>query len=159
MRILISLLLSLFVNSYEFKSYKAEFQFEAKGFSFDLNRYFTVENNEINTQVKMNVFFYKYSLDSHFTINGNSVISKKTAVNDPFKEDPKKFSLLFEGVNISSKELGNISNEMKALEQLASDVQVRLNAINTSMNIAYIYLIIQRGELYRRIINLPDTKK
>ena len=130
MRILLALFVSLSINSYEFKSYEAKFQFQARGFSFPLNRYFTVKDDEINTRVKMNVFFYTYSIDSDFAINGNSVISKKTTVNDPFRDEPKKFSLLFDSKNITSKELGNIAAETEVLEQLASDAQVRLNAAN-----------------------------
>ena len=130
MRILLALFVSLSINSYEFKSYEAKFQFQARGFSFPLNRYFTVKDDEINTRVKMNVFFYTYSIDSDFAINGNSVISKKTTVKDPFRDEPKKFSLTFDGKNITSKELGAIAAETVVLEQLASDAQVRLNAAN-----------------------------
>lgn len=130
MRILIALCLSLSINAYEFKSYEAKFQFQARGFTFPLNRYFTVEGNEINTRVKMNVFFYTYSIDSDFAVYDSSVISKKTTVKDPFRDDPKKFSLVFNEGNITSNELGNIASETEVLEQLASDVQVRLNAAN-----------------------------
>ena len=130
MRILLALFVSLSMNSYEFKSYEAKFQFQARGFSFPLNRYFTVKDDEINTRVKMNVFFYTYSIDSDFAINGDSVISKKTTVKDPFRDEPKKFSLLFDSKNITSNELGNIASKTEVLEQLASDVQVRLNAAN-----------------------------
>ena len=130
MRILLALFVSLSINSYEFKSYEAKFQFQAMGFSFPLNRYFTVEGNEINTRVKMNVFFYTYSIDSDFTVDGNSVTSKKTSVKDPFRDEPIKFSLAFDGKNITSKELGTIAAETEVLEQLASDAQVRLNAAN-----------------------------
>ena len=130
MRILIALFLSLSINSYEFKSYEAKFQFQARGFNFPLNRYFTVEGNEINTRVKMNVFLYTYSIDSDFAVDDSSVISKKTTVKDPFRDEPKKFSLVFDGGNITSNELGNIALDTEVLEQLASDVQVRLNAAN-----------------------------
>ena len=91
MRILIALFLSLSINSYEFKSYEAKFQFQAKGFSFPLNRYFTVKNNEINTRVKMNVFFYTYSIDSDFAVDGSSVISKKTTVKILLEMSRKSF--------------------------------------------------------------------
>ena len=67
MRILLALFVSLSINSYEFKSYEAKFQFQARGFSFPLNRYFTVKDDEINTRVKMNVFFYTYSMQSMFS--------------------------------------------------------------------------------------------
>ena len=130
MRILLAFFLSLSVHSYEFKSYEAKFQFQARGFSFPLNRYFTVKDDEINTRVKMNVFFYTYSIDSDFAVDGNSVTSIKTSVKDPFRDEPKKFSLAFNGKNIASKELGAIAAETEVLEQLASDAQVRLNAAN-----------------------------
>ena len=130
MRMLLLFFLSFFANTYEFKSYEAKFQFEARGFSFPLDRYFTVKEGSINTRIKMNVFFSRYSIDSDFYIDGRSVISKKTSVKNPFRDDPKKFSLLFNGRNINSEELGTFTAETDVLEQLASDVQVRLNAIN-----------------------------
>ena len=77
----------------------------------------------------MNVFFYTYSIDSDFAVDGNSVTSKKTSVKDPL-EMSQKFSLAFDGKNITSKELGTIAAETEVLEQLASDAQVRLNAAN-----------------------------
>ena len=130
MRILIILFFSLSMNSYEFKSYEAKYQFQAKGFSFPLNRYFTVEGNDINTRVQMSIFFYNYSIDSDFAVNENSVISKKSSVKDPFRDEPKKFSLIFNEDGISSKELGTFATKTNVLEQLASDTQVRLNAAN-----------------------------
>ena len=44
----------------------------------------------------MNVFLQMYSIDSDFTVDGNSVISKKHQLN-PFRDEPKKFSLAFDG--------------------------------------------------------------
>lgn len=121
---------SLNLCAYDFKSYEAKFEFHANGLKFDLKRYFIASNNQINTRVKMDVFFYTYSLDSTFLIEDNKVISLNSYVKDPFKKDPKKFWLNFDENGVSSKKLGYFPYEKRVVEQLASDVQVRLNAVN-----------------------------
>ena len=128
MRIILILLLTFSFFGEEFKSYDAKFAFETKFGDFPLKRYFTVKDNEINTRVKMQVFWLKYSIDSNFRIEGKNVISVNTRVQDPFRDEPKKFSANFSQNTIASKELENIELERFVLEQLASDVQVRINA-------------------------------
>jgi len=128
MRIILILLLTFSFFGDEFKSYDAKFAFETKFGDFPLKRYFTAKDNEINTRVKMQVFWLKYSIDSNFRIEGNNVISVNTKVQDPFRDEPKKFSANFSQNTIASKELDNIELDRFVLEQLASDVQVRINA-------------------------------
>ena len=128
MRIILILFLTLSFFGNEFKSYDAKFAFETKFGDFPLKRYFTAKDNEINTRVKMQVFWLKYSIDSNFRIEGNNVISVNTRVQDPFRDEPKKFSANFSQNTIASKELDNIELDRFVLEQLASDVQVRINA-------------------------------
>tara|TARA_B100000475_G_scaffold77389_1_gene55828 strand:+ start:7783 stop:8445 length:663 start_codon:yes stop_codon:yes gene_type:complete len=128
MRIILILLLTFSFFGDEFKSYDAKFAFETKFGDFPLKRYFTAKDNEINTRVKMQVFWLKYSIDSNFRIEGNNVISVNTRVQDPFRDEPKKFSANFSQNTIASKELDNIELDRFVLEQLASDVQVRINA-------------------------------
>ena len=128
MRIILILLLTFSFFGEEFKSYDAKFAFETKFGDFPLKRYFTAKDNEINTRVKMQVFWLKYSIDSNFRIEGNNVISVNTRVQDPFRDEPKKFSANFSQNTIASKELDNIELDRFVLEQLASDVQVRINA-------------------------------
>lgn len=128
MRIILILLLTFSFFGDEFKSYDAKFAFETKFGDFPLKRYFTAKDNEINTRVKMQVFWLKYSIDSNFRIEGNNVISVNTRVQDPFRDEPKKFSANFSQNTITSKELENIELDRFVLEQLASDVQVRINA-------------------------------
>ena len=128
MRIILILLLTFSFFGDEFKSYDAKFAFETKFGDFPLKRYFTAKDNEINTRVKMQVFWLKYSIDSNFRIEGNNVISVNTRVQDPFRDEPKKFSANFSQNTIASKELDNIKLDRFVLEQLASDVQVRINA-------------------------------
>ena len=128
MRIILILLLTFSFFGDEFKSYDAKFAFETKFGDFPLKRYFTAKDNEINTRVKMQVFWLKYSIDSNFRIEGNNVISVNTRVQDPFRDEPKKFSANFSQNTIASKELDNIELDKFVLEQLASDVQVRINA-------------------------------
>ena len=159
MRMLLLFFLSFFANTYEFKSYEAKFQFEARGFSFPLDRYFTVKEGSINTRIKMNIFFSRYSIDSDFYIDGRSVISKKTSVKNPFRDDPKKFSLLFNGRNINSEELGTFTAETDVLEQLASDVQVRLNAINGINQYSLDIFDNAKGKVIQKIISSLLKKK
>ena len=128
MRIILILFLTLSFFGNEFKSYDAKFAFETKFGDFPLKRYFTAKDNEINTRVKMQVFWLKYSIDSNFRIEGKNVISVNTIVQDPFRDEPKKFSANFSQNMIASKELENIELDRFVLEQLASDVQVRINA-------------------------------
>ena len=51
-----------------------------------------------------------------------------TSVRDPFRDPPKKFKASFSRNIINSEELGKFEFTGLVLEQLSSDVQVRLNA-------------------------------
>ena len=128
MRLLASFFLIFTLNAAEFKSYDAEFVFETKFGSFPLKRFFAVEGDKINTKVKMEVLWFRYSLDSNFKIENQQVLSMDTFVRDPFRDRPKKFKASFSKNGINSQELGNFEFTGSVLEQLSSDVQVRLNA-------------------------------
>ena len=128
MRLLASFFLIFTLNAAEFKSYDAEFVFETKYGSFPLKRFFAVEGDKINTKVKMEVLWFRYSLDSNFKIENQQVLSMDTFVRDPFRDRPKKFKASFSKNGINSQELGNFEFTGSVLEQLSSDVQVRLNA-------------------------------
>ena len=128
MRLLASFFLIFTLNAAEFKSYDAEFVFETKFGSFPLKRFFAVEGDKINTKVKMEVLWFRYSLDSNFKIENQQIVSIDTFVRDPFRDRPKKFKASFSKNSINSQELGNFEFTGSVLEQLSSDVQVRLNA-------------------------------
>jgi hypothetical protein len=128
MRLLASFFLIFTLNAAEFKSYDAEFVFETKFGSFPLKRFFAVEGDKINTKVKMEVLWFRYSLDSNFKIENQQIVSIDTFVRDPFRDRPKKFKASFSKNGINSQELGNFEFTGSVLEQLSSDVQVRLNA-------------------------------
>jgi hypothetical protein len=128
MRLLASFFLIFTLNAAEFKSYDAEFVFETKYGSFPLKRFFAVEGDKINTKVKMELLWFKYSLDSNFKIENQQIVSIDTFVRDPFRDRPKKFKASFSKNGINSQELGNFEFTGSVLEQLSSDVQVRLNA-------------------------------
>lgn len=128
MRLLASFFLIFTLNAAEFKSYDAEFVFETKYGSFPLKRFFAVEGDKINTKVKMELLWFKYSLDSNFKIENQQIVSIDTFVRDPFRDRPKKFKASFSKNGINSQELGNFKFTGSVLEQLSSDVQVRLNA-------------------------------
>ena len=128
MRLLASFFLIFTLNAAEFKSYDAEFVFETKYGSFPLKRFFAVEGDKINTKVKMELLWFKYSLDSNFKIENQQIVSIDTFVRDPFRDRPKKFKASFSKNGINSQELGNLKFTGSVLEQLSSDVQVRLNA-------------------------------
>ena len=128
MRLLASFFLIFTLNAAEFKSYDAEFVFETKYGSFPLKRFFAVEDDKINTKVKMELLWFRYSLDSNFKIENQQIVSIDTFVRDPFRDRPKKFKASFSKNGINSQELGNFEFTGSVLEQLSSDVQVRLNA-------------------------------
>ena len=128
MRLLASFFLIFTLNASEFKSYDAEFVFETKYGSFPLKRFFAVEGDMINTKVKMELLWFRYSLDSNFKIENQQIVSIDTFVRDPFRDRPKKFKASFSKNSINSQELGNFEFTGSVLEQLSSDVQVRLNA-------------------------------
>ncbi len=128
MRLLASFFLIFTLNAAEFKSYDAEFVFETKYGSFPLKRFFAVEGDKINTKVKMELLWFRYSLDSNFKIENQQIVSIDTFVRDPFRDKPKKFKATFSKNGINSQELGNFEFTGSVLEQLSSDVQVRLNA-------------------------------
>ena len=128
MRLLASFFLIFTLNAAEFKSYDAEFVFETKYGSFPLKRFFAVEGDKINTKVKMELLWFRYSLDSNFKIENQQIVSIETFVRDPFRDRPKKFKASFSKNGINSQELGNFEFTGSVLEQLSSDVQVRLNA-------------------------------
>ena len=127
-RFLSSFTLIFTLSAAEFKSYDADFIFETKYGDFPLKRYFEVSGNEVNTKVKMQILWLKYSLDSNFKIENQQAISINTKVNDPFRDSPNKFEVFFSKNDINSKELGDLEFTGQVLEQLSSDVQVRLNA-------------------------------
>ena len=128
MRLLASFFLIFTLNAAEFKSYDAEFIFETKYGSFPLKRFFAVEGDKINTKVKMELLWFRYSLDSNFKIENQQIVSIDTFVRDTFRDRPKKFKASFSKNGINSQELGNFEFTGSVLEQLSSDVQVRLNA-------------------------------
>ena len=128
MRLLASFFLIFTLNAAEFKSYDAEFVFDTKYGSFPLKRFFAVEGDKINTKVKMELLWFRYSLDSNFKIENQQIVSIDTFVRDPFRDKPKKFKASFSKNGINSQELGNFKFTGSVLEQLSSDVQVRLNA-------------------------------
>ena len=158
MRIILILLLTFSFFGEEFKSYDAKFAFETKFGDFPLKRYFTAKDNEINTRVKMQVFWLKYSIDSNFRIEGKNVISVNTRVQDPFRDEPKKFSANFSQNTIASKELENIELDRFVLEQLASDVQVRINAKYGVTDYALNIFDNTKGEVVSKNYQQLDTE-
>ena len=78
MRLLASFFLIFTLNAAEFKSYDAEFVFETKYGSFPLKRFFAVEGDKINTKVKMELLWFRYSLDSNFKIENQQIVSIDT---------------------------------------------------------------------------------
>ena len=128
MRLLAIFFLIFTLNAAEFKSYDAEFVFETKFGNFPLTRFFVVEGDKINTKVKMELLWFNYSLDSNFKIENKQVVSIDTYVKDPFRDKPKKFRVSFSKNSVNSQELGIYKSAGTVLEQLSSDVQVRINA-------------------------------
>ena len=157
-KILLLVLFCSFTSASDFKSYTADFAFETKFGDFPLKRYFTVKEDSINTRVKMQVLWFKYSLDSNFTIQNNTVVSINTKVEDPFRDDPKKFSATFNENMIYSNELKEVEHTTMVLEQLASDVQVRINAKNSLKNYKLSIFDNTKGEVVEKNYNQIGTE-
>ena len=84
--------------------------------------------NSLDNEILNDKNYLIISKDRNFKIENQKIISINTNVIDPFRDRPKKFKVSFSANNINSNELGNFEFTGRVLEQLSSDVQVRLNA-------------------------------
>jgi len=129
------ILISFFISAEDFKSWKAEFTFSHYEFgNFNMERSFIVESkdNISSSFVLRPLIIFKYSQNSSLSVTENAVRSLLTEVkNNVPGANPNYFKVKFENNLTSSEELNiRIEGDKKILDQLGSDLQMRVNAKN-----------------------------
>lgn len=133
MKIIYLLLLANFVLSDTFKSWEANFEFSHHEFGkFKMKRSFEVNGDNVTSSFTLRpLLIFEYSQKSDLIIkNGELVNSFKTFVKNNVPGDhPKLFTVVFSEGFITSKELDfSIETNDRILDQLGSDLQMRINA-------------------------------
>ena len=149
------ILISFFISAEDFKSWKAEFTFSHYEFgNFNMKRNFIVksEDNISSSFILRPLLIFKYSQDSSLKISDGDVRSSITEVsNNVPGVDPSYFKVTFENNLTSSKELNlNIERDEKILDQLGSDLQMRLNAKNGIKNFKLFVIDNDEGNIVER---------
>ena len=154
-KILLLMLLPFFFCAENFKSWKADFTFSHHEFgNFNMKRNFIVksEDNISSSFILRPLLIFKYSQDSSLKISDGDVRSSITEVsNNVPGVDPSYFKVTFENNLTSSKELNlNIERDEKILDQLGSDLQMRLNAKNGIKNFKLFVIDNDEGNIVER---------
>ena len=154
-RILLLILFPFFFFAESFKSWKADFTFSHHEFgNFNMKRNFIVksEDNISSSFILRPLLIFKYSQDSSLKISDGDVRSSITEVsNNVPGVDPSYFKVTFENNLTSSKELNlNIERDEKILDQLGSDLQMRLNAKNGIKNFKLFVIDNDEGNIVER---------
>ena len=154
-RFLLLLLLPFFFFAENFKSWKAEFTFSHHEYgNFNMKRNFIMrsEDDISSSFVLRPLLVFKYSQDSSLKISEGDVRSSLTEVtNNVPGVDPSYFKVTFENNLTSSKELNfNIERDEKILDQLGSDLQMRLNAKNGIRNFKLLVIDNDEGNIVER---------
>ena len=154
-KILLLILLPFFFCAENFKSWKSDFTFSHHEFgNFNMKRNFIVksEDNISSSFILRPLLIFKYSQDSSLKISDGDVRSSITEVsNNVPGVDPSYFKVTFENNLTSSKELNlNIERDEKILDQLGSDLQMRLNAKNGIKNFKLFVIDNDEGNIVER---------
>tara|TARA_B100000965_G_scaffold206303_1_gene172231 strand:- start:74 stop:754 length:681 start_codon:yes stop_codon:yes gene_type:complete len=163
-RILLLILFPFFFFAENFKSWKADFTFSHHEFgNFNMKRNFIVrsEDNISSSFVLRPLLIFKYSQDSSLEISEGDVRSSLTQVsNNVPGADPSYFKVTFENNLTSSKELNlNIERDEKILDQLGSDLQMRLNAKNGIKNFKLFVIDNDEGNIVERTYETQGNEK
>ena len=134
MKYILVLLFTGFISAETFKSWEANFEFTHFDYGkFKMQRQFINEEGKITTGFKLRpLLIFEYSQKSSLIVRDNEVFSVETSVKNNVPGDhPKAFKVKFSGDQISSEELNFlIKRKDRILDQLGSDVQMRINAKN-----------------------------
>tara|TARA_B100000575_G_C23125164_1_gene651775 strand:- start:1624 stop:2298 length:675 start_codon:yes stop_codon:yes gene_type:complete len=134
MKYILVLLFTGFISAETFKSWEANFEFTHFDYGkFKMQRQFINEGGKIITGFKLRpLLIFEYSQKSSLIVRDNEVFSVETSVKNNVPGDhPKAFKVKFSGDQISSEELNFlIKRKDRILDQLGSDVQMRINAKN-----------------------------
>ena len=154
MRIVIFLFTSFLINAENFKSFEAEFTFNHFEFGkFKMNRKFEVTDEYIYSSFKLRpLLIFEYSQKSSLKLNSYQVLSNRTEVkNNVPGVDPSFFAVDFSENAAYSKELNfNISGSQPILDQLGSDLQMRVNAKNKIQNFTLEVIDNDKGNVVSR---------
>ena len=162
-RFLLLLLLPFFSFAENFKSWKAEFTFSHHEYgNFNMKRNFIMrsEDDISSSFVLRPLLIFKYSQDSSLKISEGDVRSSLTEVsNNVPGVDPSYFKVTFENNRTSSKELNlNIERDEKILDQLGSDLQMRLNAKNGIKSFKLFVIDNDEGDIVERTYETQGNK-
>ena len=154
-KIFLLVLVPLFSFAENFKSWKADFTFSHHEFgNFNMERNFIVQSEDSisSSFVLRPLIIFKYSQDSSLEISDGDVRTSLTEVsNNVPGVDPSYFKVTFENNLTSSKELNlNIERDEKILDQLGSDLQMRLNAKNGIKNFKLFVIDNDEGNIVER---------
>lgn len=146
--------LSFSLLSDEFKSWDAKFRFtHYSAGNITLKRSFKFDENEIISKFVLRpLFIYEYSQKSSLALKNNKVKTLFTRVknNVPGSKE-KSFVVSFLDNRIESQELGfSFLNEKNVLDQLGSDLQMRLNIKNGVDNFFLDVITNAEGKIVKR---------
>ena len=144
------LFLSFSLISDEFKSWDAKFKFtHYSAGNITLKRSFKFDDNEITSRFVLRpLFIYEYSL----ALENNKVKTLFTKVknNVPGSKE-KSFEVSFLDNRIESQELGfSLLNQENVLDQLGSDLQMRINVKNGVDNFFLNVITNTEGKIVER---------
>ncbi len=146
--------LSFSILSDEFKSWDAKFRFtHYSAGNITLKRSFKFDENEIISKFVLRpLFIYEYSQKSSLALKNNRVKTLFTRVknNVPGSKE-KSFVVSFLDNRIESQELGfSFLNKKNVLDQLGSDLQMRLNIKNGVDNFFLDVITNAEGKIVKR---------
>ena len=146
--------LSFSILSDEFKSWDAKFRFtHYSAGNITLKRSFKFDENEIISKFVLRpLFIYEYSQKSSLALKNNKVKTLFTRVknNVPGSKE-KSFVVSFLDNRIESQELGfSFLNKKNVLDQLGSDLQMRLNIKNGVDNFFLDVITNAEGKIVKR---------
>ena len=157
------ILISFFISAEDFKSWKAEFTFSHHEFgNFNMERDFIIEpDDKISSSFVLRpLIVFKYSQNSSLSIDRGNISSILTEVkNNVPGADPSYFKVKFENNLTTSKELNfRIEEDRPILDQLGSDLQMRVNAKNDIKNFKLLVIDNDEGNVVERSYKTLGTE-
>ena len=148
------ILISFFISAEDFKSWEAEFIFSLnESRDFDMKRKFLVNAEEISSSFIIRpLVIFKYSQNSSLLIDSNEVRSVATEVRNTVPgQDIRYFKVNFENNVMASQELNfSVERDEKILDQLGSDLQMRLNAKKGIKDFKLLVIDNDKGDVVER---------
>ena len=154
MKIIFLLLLGFSLGGNAFKSFEAEFTFSHHEFGdFKMTRKFIVNGSTAQSSFKLRpLLIFEYSQKSKLNISGSEVTSIRTEVKNNIPGvNPSFFAVNFSDMGVVSEELEfNITKQNKILDQLGSDLQMRLNIKNNIAKFSFDVIDNDKGNVVTR---------